>query len=76
MAGRFKTNEPKKTLDTKTGKVYAARNKAGQAVALAEFPELDPSDPSVWYQVLRRCPAGRFIDVATSSRIDTHGSLF
>ena len=75
MAGRFQTNRPKKTLDTKTGTVYASRNRAGRAVAIVEFSELDPDDPSVWYQVLRRCPTGRFIDVATSRGIDTHGSL-
>jgi len=55
----------KKTRDIQTGRVYNARNQAGQAVALEEFPDLDPDDPSVWYQVLRRCPARRFVDVAT-----------
>ena len=75
MTGRFRSNKPKRTHDTKTGKTYDARNKAGQAVASVEFPDLDTGDPFVWYQVLRRCPPRRFIDVETKRGIDTHGSL-
>lgn len=75
MTGMFRTNEPKKTRDTRTGRIYDARNKAGQAIALAEFPDLDPDDPLVWFQVLRRCRPGRLVDVATGCSIDQHGSL-
>jgi hypothetical protein len=75
LTGRFRSNAPKRTYDTKTGKTYDSRNKAGQAVASAEFPDMDPADPSVWYRVLRRCSLGRFVDMATGRAIDSHGSL-
>ena len=64
MAGRFPSNEPKKTKDTATGRVYDSRNKAGRAVAQAEFPDLDAQGQFVWYQVLQLCRPGRFVDVA------------
>jgi len=75
LTGRFHSNEPKRTRDARTGGTYDARNKAGQAVAAAEFPALDPHDPFVWYRVLRQCPPGRFVDVATGRGIDIDGNL-
>lgn len=75
MTGMFRTNKPKKTRDTRTDRIYDSRNKAGQATASAEFSDLDPNDPLVWFQVLRRCRSGRFVDVATGRPIDQHGSL-
>lgn len=57
LAGRHKA-EPVK--DTKTGKVYQSKSKAGMAVA-AEYG-LDPTDTFVWYEVVKKDPT-RFIRV-------------
>jgi hypothetical protein len=55
LAGRHKA-EPVK--DTKTGKVYQSKSKAGMAVA-AEYG-LDPTDTFVWYKVVKQDPS-RFV---------------
>ncbi len=68
-----KSNDAKKTRDTKTGKTYDSRAEAGQTVAL-EFG-IDPDKPDVWHEVVSLCQPGRFVDVASGLPIKRSGRV-
>lgn len=74
MTGLFENTRARPVLDTATGKIYRSRNQAGVAVA-AEFG-VDPTKrPSPWFDVIRKCPKGRFVDANSGLRIDQDGRV-
>ena len=72
MAGIFKDNQPKATLDTWTNKVYPARNQCYQALAKAEG--MDPNYSLGWYDLCKKYTI-RFKDVNTKRWIGLNGRL-
>ncbi len=72
MSGIFKDNRRKATQDTWTGKVYPARNKCYQDLALSLGMNIVNS--LGWYDICKKFP-GRFKDVATGRKIDANGRL-